>query len=655
MYITHLRNLWRISKGEKSLKIAVLDSAVDIQHVAFIDSNVEQVLPNGIISDHSNPSDHGTHVASLIFANHINGEIQGIAPDCSGFIIPVFESDAGGITRNTTQLDLARSIYKAIDIGVKIINISAGELNVSGYPDDQLAKALRTCEQKGILVVAAAGNDGCACLHIPASVDTVLTVGALNENGYPLLQSNYGKEYRSSGILAPGQKIKGAIPNNNYAYKTGTSFAAPIVSGIAALLMSINRSATAKEIRKLFLMTSDKCHDDTEECQRYLTGILNIPRLSKYFFENHTSQLKQSSSLQLSNISNSSILINNKKLNKMNNVTENGILSDQNLNIPLVEKSEILLSGIDDAKISENQNNLEDSILENKQLQPETAHKVTPSEVTLSCGEDKSCGCGGGKPKGPVQLEKVYALGTISYDFVNGSRRDSFLQHITGDINDPKRVIDHLESGKLFEASELIWTLNQEGTPIYAIHPHGPFARDMYQIIIDFLRDQLENGVERVSIPGIIAGNVTLISGQVVPAIAPTIRGMASWSTDALVSSLPKNTKKENITNFLERIYHEFRNFGVTSQDRALNYAATNAFQANSVFQNAIKDGMQLTDISLTKSPIVRPGVDGWDVQLTFFDPSNRFEKAKKLYRYTVDVTDVIPVTIGAVRSWWVY
>ena len=97
------------------------------------------------------------------------------------------------------------------------------------------------------------------------------------------------------------------------------------------------------------------------------------------------------------------------------------------------------------------------------------------------------------------------------------------------------------------------------------------------------------------------------------------------------------------------------RNLGLTPQDRALNYAATNAFQIQQVYQTAIEEQMQLDTIEVEKSPVCRPGADCWDVKLTFFNPARRFEQARKVYRCTVDVTDVVPVTVGAVRQWHIY
>ena len=111
--------------------------------------------------------------------------------------------------------------------------------------------------------------------------------------------------------------------------------------------------------------------------------------------------------------------------------------------------------------------------------------------------------------------------------------------------------------------------------------------------------------------------------------------------------------KAQAVANFLVRVYDELRNLGLAPQERAINYAATNALLVANVFEDAIKEGMDLNTIEVERSPICRPDSDCWDVKLTFFDPNKVFERARKVYRFTVDVSDVVPVMVGDVRSWF--
>ncbi len=265
----------------------------------------------------------------------------------------------------------------------------------------------------------------------------------------------------------------------------------------------------------------------------------------------------------------------------------------------------------------------------------------------------------------------VFALGMLGYDFGTEARRDSIAQHMASPDNptpnpqDPAQLLAYLEENP-DQAAAVTWTLSLDATPIYGILPRGPFAAAAYEQLRQFLREQLSEGVERVSIAGVIIGQVRLMSGQTVPVIWPELRCMYSWSTAALVEAVageppPDSADPEErvahaqkvvtITNFLERVYYELRNLGTTPQERALNCAATNALTVAGIFEAALKAEMELDTIEVERSPICRPDSECWDVVLCFFDPESVL-RSRKCYRFTVDVSDVCPVMVGKVRSW---
>ena len=137
------------------------------------------------------------------------------------------------------QVHLAKSIRTAIDQGANIINISGGQFSRYGEPEFLLKQAIDDCYKAGVLIVAAAGNEGCNCLHVPASDRQVLAVGSMDENGNPTPETNFGGHYQFNGILAPGKDLTAAQAGGT-TFKTNgaTSYATPIVSGIVGLLMS---------------------------------------------------------------------------------------------------------------------------------------------------------------------------------------------------------------------------------------------------------------------------------------------------------------------------------------------------------------------------------------------------------------------------------
>ncbi len=227
---------------------------------------------------------------------------------------------------------------------------------------------------------------------------------------------------------------------------------------------------------------------------------------------------------------------------------------------------------------------------------------------------------------------------------------------------DPSQILGYLKDHP-WEAASIVWTLSFDQTPLYAIQPAGPFAARIYDLLREFLDDQVKGEVEIVSIPGRLAGQARLLNGQVVPVVIPEPRGMYSWTTGALVKAVvgepPRpdatgDAKAEAVREFLQKVYHELRNLGMSAEDRAVNYAATNALQVEKVFESAIKESMALDSIEVERSPLGRPDSDCWDVKIHFFYPERQVQTVRKVFRFTVDVSDVVPVTVGPTRSWFV-
>jgi len=637
--LPELKQLWAESTGDSEIRVAILDGPVDLKHPCFAGANIEclETLVSQASEKKGAATQHGTHVASVIFGQD-GGSILGIAPRCRGLIVPIFREGPDGSMLACSEIDLARAITQAMDGGAHVINISGGQLASSSEAHPLLAAAVRQCVANDVLIVAAAGNNGCDCLHIPAALPPVAVVGAMDSQGQPLESSNWGKQYFDRGILAAGENIIGAVPGGGTASRTGTSLATPIVSGVIALLLSIRRKRGGKpsprETWNAILGSAIGCDEQpVSDCRRLLAGRLNIVGA--------LTQLIKGENMETSD--------------------PNSITAVENNNAQVTASTETpSTSGEQPREVMQPYSTFAGPP-DNRAIRSAIFARNSVPAVRGIMASD--CACGGGT------ASLVYALGQLDYDLGSEARRDSFVQHQIKDPHQPKQMMTYLKENP-FEATSVIWTLTQDATPIYAIRPAGPFAAETYQRLQEYMNAQYDEGAERVSVPGVVAGSETLMNGQVVPVIYPELRGMYNWSTKALLGAVlgkpPAASAKQEersayerreagIQNFFERVYDEMRNLGLTPQDRALNYAATNAFQIQQVYQTAIEEQMQLDTIEVEKSPVCRPGADCWDVKLTFFNPARRFEQARKVYRCTVDVTDVVPVTVGAVRQWHIY
>ncbi len=100
---------------------------------------------------------------------------------------------------------------------------------------------------------------------------------------------------------------------------------------------------------------------------------------------------------------------------------------------------------------------------------------------------------------------------------------------------------------------------------------------------------------------------------------------------------------------------HLYRTVGISPQDRALNYSAMNAYHTTRIFKEMAKEKMRLDTVAVDRSTICRPDSDCWDVTYRFFNPTDVLQTARKVWQYTIDVSDVVPVPVGDLRNWEVY
>ncbi len=235
-----LESAWNSEKGDPNLIVAVVDTG----YLTHIDASSRWYLPPGETLDladndsdpvddtpaarGSSPFSHGLAVASVIGADTNNG--QGMAGvTWFGRLLPlkVARSSNGWITTDA----VASAVIKAADLGAKVINLSLGR----GGFDAVLENALAYAREKGATLVAAVGNDGVDGVLYPASSPRVVAVGAVDNDRRKASFSNCGPEV---DLVAPGVGVVVLAPNNALAQASGTSFAAPMVSGVVALYMS---------------------------------------------------------------------------------------------------------------------------------------------------------------------------------------------------------------------------------------------------------------------------------------------------------------------------------------------------------------------------------------------------------------------------------
>ena len=224
------QKLWDEGYTGKGIKVAVLDTGCDINHVCLKDRIVayKNFTSNGNENDVRDDSGHGTHVAGIIAGNRIKQGVTGIAPECDLVIVKVISSHGG------FDNDIIKGLEYAIEQKVDIINMSIGGAGIHRTMHDLIKKAT----ELGISVVCAGGNygDGNANtdeLIYPGAFEEVIEVGAVDSNDMICKFSNSNDMI---DVCSYGKGITSTFPNNRYAKLDGTSQATPHVSGVLALL-----------------------------------------------------------------------------------------------------------------------------------------------------------------------------------------------------------------------------------------------------------------------------------------------------------------------------------------------------------------------------------------------------------------------------------
>ena len=279
-------NAWKFSFGDENIKIGVLDSGLDWAHkdIGLGRDSYQNVYLNpneDLWKDNNNPStgdyidndrngfiddlkgwnfitqsndvrttnSHGTQVSGIISAKTNNAEgIAGIVGGNKKKGVQVIPVCVGIFAPESSILDDA--IIYAVNSGVRIIQLSLSVLKT-----DAIEKAIDYAKQKNVLIICASGNDSSNNLSYPSSNEYVIAVGGIDRNNRRAPFSNYGNNL---SVVAPGIDIFSTGLNNTYLSSDGTSFAAPQVSGVVALILSVNPDLTAKQVADIIEQTAQK-------------------------------------------------------------------------------------------------------------------------------------------------------------------------------------------------------------------------------------------------------------------------------------------------------------------------------------------------------------------------------------------------------------
>jgi subtilisin family serine protease len=251
--LVKLTPLMQRTSGRADVVIALIDGPVLLEAAGLWSSNVRHLgnkLPATCARPTSGACMHGTFVAGILSAKR-SSVAPAICPDCTLLVRAVFseKTKGDGQMPSATPAELADAVIDAIKAGARVINLSLSLVEPSGRGQRELEAALSFATARGVIVVAAAGNQGEVGGSVLSRHPWPIPVAGCGGEGRPTGHSNLGSSIGRRGLLAPGENITSLGPDGKPTTFGGTSAAAPFVTGAVALLWSEFPAATATDVK----------------------------------------------------------------------------------------------------------------------------------------------------------------------------------------------------------------------------------------------------------------------------------------------------------------------------------------------------------------------------------------------------------------------
>ena len=252
--LVKLKPLMELTSGRPEVTIGLIDGPIALSNPALAAENIREI-PGSISGTcsqfESAACGHGTFVAGILCGRR-SSAAPAICPNCTMLVRPIFSETASVNSEmpNATPDELAAAIIDCIEAGAHVLNLSVALAQPSSKGERELEEALDYAARCGVIIVAAAGNQGAIGSSVITRHPWVIPVAACDTYGRPINLSNLGNSIGRRGLSAPGDSITSlGVEEGKLLTLGGTSAAAPFVTGTIALLRSEFPVATAAEVK----------------------------------------------------------------------------------------------------------------------------------------------------------------------------------------------------------------------------------------------------------------------------------------------------------------------------------------------------------------------------------------------------------------------
>ncbi|MCW5880379.1 MAG: S8 family serine peptidase [Anaerolineae bacterium] len=258
--LVKLRPLMARTSGRPDVAIGLLDGPVAVRHPDLASQSIRAVggAANGECAQQDGAAcQHGTFIAGIVTARR-GTAAPAICPGCSLLVRPIFTEAGPASTTlpSAAPRELAAAVIECIEAGARVLNLSVALTHLSGSNERDLTASLDYALNRGVLVVAAAGNQATVGSSVLTRHPWVIPVVGYDLEGRPMTMSNLSRSIGQGGLGAPGAGVISLTPGGKSVTSGGTSVAAPFVTGTIALLWSEFPRATAGQVKRAILQSA---------------------------------------------------------------------------------------------------------------------------------------------------------------------------------------------------------------------------------------------------------------------------------------------------------------------------------------------------------------------------------------------------------------
>lgn len=593
--LTKLRDL---TDGCPEIKIGLIDGPIAFEHKGLLGIKLQEISGKSAACAlaRSSACAHGTFIAGILAGNR-DSLAPAICPGCSFAVRPIFTERLE--MPSASPEELAKAIVECVDAGTRVINLSLALNQQSKKGKLELKEALDYTAKRGAILVVAAGNQGTIGSSIVTRHPWVISVVACDLDGKPMDQSNLGGSISRGGLMAPGDKVQSLSSDGGYVTMSGTSVAAPFVTGAIGLLWSLFPDASPNLIRSAIMQNSRR--------SRSLIPQLLDAWGAYQFLTN--------------NFSSSEIISKRGKIMEQNEQKEERTTEVAQLSVATSIPEQDARADVVPQICRSSQKSLESAI---------------GSEVS--------------------ERTYIYAMGRIEPKFPSISIEKEFAQ--TAGRGDAKGLTDRQIMHSILSKKEnrylarmICWVMTVEGLETYILKPRDPSDLDL---LLESVRTEpSRNDLDVViGIKGPIAPP-QICNGLQVPIVF--FDQVYSFDVESLIKSVPRPEKKTAETfepatkELFESIIQMADNAGATDENRAMNYLAVRYPAIYATAARKFEENCSMTGIEVLPSRL--SGVRNvLDVVFAF---TNRSTDVTEKFFVRVDVTEEFPFLVTKMSPYY--